>query len=119
MVASSAFADCHHWAERYVVPPYQRCNPAAADAASAMMAALGSSVSLAQTRLSAAVTERTSARGDWKREIMGAWVDPVGGQGGSPAVGQRTLIDSPRASIVITNDAASTWANRVTDATGW
>src|ERR1039457_5167643 len=60
MVAASAFADCHHWAERYVVPPYQRCNPAAA---SALMAAFGGSVSLAQTRLSTAVTSRTNARG--------------------------------------------------------
>ncbi len=55
---------------------------------------------------------------DRKREIIEAWADPVGGQGGSPAVGQRTFIDSPRASIVITNDAALTWANRVPDATG-
>src|SRR5258705_10109803 len=110
MVVSGAFADCHHCAERYVVPAYQRCSPGAADAASAVKADVGGRVSLAHATLSTAVTasmratrragtdRRTRARGDRER-IMGAWVDPVCARAGRARRGQRALNDSPRVSI--------------------
>src|SRR5580704_14196581 len=90
MVLSSASADCHHCAERYVGPWYQRCSPDAAEAASVTNVGRAGRVPLAHSRLRAAVTAsrrtRKRARGERER-IMGAWVDPVPAPGESCAVG--------------------------------
>src|ERR1700722_6530967 len=53
-----------------------------------------------------------------RERIMGAWVDPVLAPGGSCAVGQRALNDSPRASIPPVTNGAWTCANRVASSPG-
>src|SRR5580704_15505651 len=121
MVLSSASADCHHCAERYVGPWYQRCSPDAAEAASVTNVGRAGRGPLAHSRLRAAVTAsrrtRKRARGERER-IMGAWVDPVPAPGESCAAGQRALNDSPSASITAVANQAWTWANRATSGPG-